>query len=1274
MQRSHQIASRLVCAFLILVAGWAISAERINHEGRILGPAPTVTAPVLFNTPQADAVVSAMQIFPVTNAWNEDISTRPLLSNSTTMINQIISDLDATRRTLRIFQEMNYVLIPDNQPGVPISITYADESDPSPYPIPSKLPLETWPTGTGSLTITQWQQDINNEGGDRHGIMVMPNAGDIWETWATKLAGTWQAGSGAKFNLFSNAQRPLGWTSADASGMAMFGSLVRYDECERGMVEHAMRIIVKRTRLGYIYPASHNASVGSLTDPNIPAMGQRVRLKASFAIPTTWTKQEKAIALALKKYGALVADNGGFFSISICPDNRFPAGCFNNLNQLAITNFEVIQTTGPTQGPRSPGAPTANAGADQTVSLGSPATLSGTVTGTNLTTTWYLYSGPGTVSFANASAPATTATFSAIGTYTLMLRATDGIHEKAFDAVMINVTSSTLPTVTITASDASAGEAASNTGTYTITRTGSISAALTISVATSGSAVSGSDYTALPASVTIPAGSASTTLTLTPVNDSMVESTESATLSISASAAYTVGSPASATVTIADDDKPVVSISATDSAAAEAGLNSGTFTLTRTGSTAAALTVSLSAGGTATSSSDYNALPTTATIAAGSATATVSVSPINDALIESSETVIATVTASAAYIVGSPASATVNIADNDTQTVSVIASDASASETLPNNGTFTITRTGDTINSLIVNFTVAGTSTVGSDYNSIPGSVTLGVGATSATVTITPINDTIVESTESVVLTISTSSTYNRGATYSATVNIADNDTVANVPPTVSVTAPGGGATFVAGATITVSANATDSGGSISKVDFFANGALIGTDTLAPYSISWSGVAAGNYALTARATDNLGAATTSAAVNITVNPPNVTVTLQQGNAGYTGWDDTWISEDFLTGAFGSSPDAHLQYFTQDRQLHRASLASIPLGSTVVSARLQLYAFSTSGTPRIDAYRAIRHWDEATATWQAAATGVSWAAPGLSAGIDYENVIAGSVTLSAVGWISIDITTLAGKWVNGTVPNEGVVVRLGSDGHPRTYCSEYTGNGALRPRLIITYTPPPSDGSAAAAAPAFDNDSDGDALTDDYEVSVGLDPNNPDTDGNGTGDAEEFVSGGPQTHLQAQEELSAKDVGGGAGTTPPRSEMVVAKVSGSKKFSAANKDAVSLSGTIPATPILDGAIVRVDAAGFSSEFTLDKRGRGKNANGTLTTKNTSAGLTYKLALKNIGLTAWDGLFDPAADMDVQMPFTINIEINGAGYTSTPMVALKSRAGKAGKFRN
>ena len=186
--------------------------ERINQEGRILGPLPAVTNAILFNTTNADAVVSAMQILPVTNPWNECISNRPVLSNSDAMIAQIMSDLSASRRTLIAFQEMNFVLAPDHQPLVSLDfVDYPDDSDLNGgtypyglYPIPTNMPIEGWPTQTGGQTLSQWQ--TNNDGSDRHSIIVQPGAGFSFGD-VERVAGGHKLAGGQRRDIQSEHER-----------------------------------------------------------------------------------------------------------------------------------------------------------------------------------------------------------------------------------------------------------------------------------------------------------------------------------------------------------------------------------------------------------------------------------------------------------------------------------------------------------------------------------------------------------------------------------------------------------------------------------------------------------------------------------------------------------------------------------------------------------------------------------------------------------------------------------------------------------------------------------------------------------------------------------------------------------------------------------------------------------------------------------------------------------------------------------------------------------
>ncbi len=245
---------RIALLSALAIAGHT-EAERINQEGRILGPAPVVAMPILFNATAADVVVAAMQIMPVTSAWNENITRRPLLANSAAMIAQVKSDLLSTRQTVRGFYEMNYVLVPDDQPRLTIPFfNYPDESDldggtfpNGSYPIPSNLPVEGWPKGTGDLTLEDWQRDVNDDGGDRHAIIVAPASGSIWETWLTRLTNDgWEASNGAKFDLNSNALRPPGGPPATPPASRCFPRSCVTTNVSAAWSRHALRLVVAK--------------------------------------------------------------------------------------------------------------------------------------------------------------------------------------------------------------------------------------------------------------------------------------------------------------------------------------------------------------------------------------------------------------------------------------------------------------------------------------------------------------------------------------------------------------------------------------------------------------------------------------------------------------------------------------------------------------------------------------------------------------------------------------------------------------------------------------------------------------------------------------------------------------------------------------------------------------------------------------------------------------------------------------------------------------------
>lgn len=304
-----------------------------------------LTEPKLFNTKEADEIVSQMQILPKDNPWNADVSKWPVHKSSAAIVASIGKD-----KPLRYNPDMAYVLVPPSQPKIDLAIVqYPDESDKGPFPIPTNIPIEGWPANyqrndkLKQLSLEDVQRDKQGEGGDRHAIVVDPQAMMLYEFYQMKKTDQgWQCSCEATFDLKSNKLRPDGWTSSDAAGLPIFPAIIRYDELQAGMVNHAMRVTVRNSRRAYVSPATHFAS--RKTDENLPRMGERLRLKADFDI-SPFSPPVQAILKGLKKHGMLVADNGIEWAISCAPDERIPV-LHDELRKIKGSAFEVVEAPG----------------------------------------------------------------------------------------------------------------------------------------------------------------------------------------------------------------------------------------------------------------------------------------------------------------------------------------------------------------------------------------------------------------------------------------------------------------------------------------------------------------------------------------------------------------------------------------------------------------------------------------------------------------------------------------------------------------------------------------------------------------------------------------------------------------------------------------------------------------------------------------------------------------------------------------------------------------
>ena len=276
---------------------------------------------------------SGCPVFPADNVWHADVSTLPVHPRSAAWLSS------ASAGTKRLHPDFGSSDDPDVPYGIPfhvvpsshakVSVTfdYADESDPGPYPLGDDTPIEG---GAGS-------------GGDMHTVVVDKDTCTLYETWYTqRTASGWTAGSGAIWDLRSNAQRPAGWTSADAAGLPILPGLLRPDELTAGVVDHAIRFTVARTDRSYVWPARHHA--GHVSDPNVPPMGARFRLKASYDVGG-FSSATRVVLAAMKKHGLLLADNGSDWFFQGAASNAWPETLIAELKSVPASAFEALDAS-----------------------------------------------------------------------------------------------------------------------------------------------------------------------------------------------------------------------------------------------------------------------------------------------------------------------------------------------------------------------------------------------------------------------------------------------------------------------------------------------------------------------------------------------------------------------------------------------------------------------------------------------------------------------------------------------------------------------------------------------------------------------------------------------------------------------------------------------------------------------------------------------------------------------------------------------------------------
>jgi len=367
-----------------------------------------------------------------------------------------------------------------------------------------------------------------------------------------------------------------------------------------------------------------------------------------------------------------------------------------------------------------------------------------------------------------------------------------------------------LPSITLAVAPASVTEDGSSNLIYTFTRSGATPSSLSVNYTVGGTATFGTDYsqsgavsfTATSGTIVFAAGSATATLSVDPTVDSNSESDETVALTLAPGSGYTIGTTTAVSGTISNDDLPSITLAVAPASVTEDATANLIYTFSRTGPTTSALTVNYTVGGTANLGTDYAgiaATPVTKTVTfvAGSATATVTVDPATDTEFELDETVSLTLAAGSGYTIGTTTTVSGTISNDDAAplpSITLAVAPASVMEDGSSNLIYTFTRSGATTSALTVNYTVAGTANLGTDYAGIAATpatktVTFVAGSATVTVTVDPTTDTEIELDETVALTLAPGSGYTIGTTTAVSGTIS-NDDAAPLPGITLAVAP----------------------------------------------------------------------------------------------------------------------------------------------------------------------------------------------------------------------------------------------------------------------------------------------------------------------------------------------------------------------------------------------------------------------------------------------------------------------------------------------------